>query len=170
MFTRRPDAVFRLRRHLGLNAFRQQRAHGLAELHRRRKQRRGDAFLERPALQPLGRGARHFFIDHLATDVEQMTVLHTARAGALAVAAAEAAVQMLLRGAGRRLAFQHLLDEVDAASRTVQLIAQTLVGGTGGGAKTAVHTFAQNGFRLLPLRGALIFGGELGLHGVLRGS
>ena len=35
--------------------------------------------------------------------------------------------------------FRHLLHQVDAAARAVELIAQQLVGGTGGGAKAAMH-------------------------------
>jgi hypothetical protein len=43
-------------------------------------------------------------------------------------------------------------------------IAQQLVGGTRGRAKTAVHAFAQNGFGFLAIGGVLVFGGEIGLH------
>ncbi len=121
---------------------------------------------ERPALQALAHGARDLFIHHFAANVHQVAVLHAAGAGGFAVAAGQAAVQVLLRGAGGLLPFQHLLDEVDAAARAVQLIAQRLVGGAGGGAKAAVHAFAQNGFGLLASRGAKVFGGEIGLHGV----
>jgi hypothetical protein len=64
-------------------------------------------------------------------------------------------------------AFEHLLHQVDAAARAVQLVAQQLVGGAGGGAKAAVHALAQDGFGLLAFGGAAVFGGELGLHGAL---
>ncbi|MPN43250.1 hypothetical protein SDC9_190809 [bioreactor metagenome] len=96
-----------------------------------------------------------------------MAVLHAAGAGALAVAAGQAAVQVQLCLARRRLALQHLLDEVDAAARAVQLVAQELVGGAGGGAKAAVHAFAQDGFGLLALGRVAVGGGKLGLHGVV---
>ena len=71
---------------------------------------------------------------------------------------------MQLGVAGGCHAFEHLLDEVDTATRTVQLVAQQLVGRAGGGAKTAMHAFAQNRFRLLAVGGVLVFGGEVGLH------
>ncbi len=43
-----------------------------------------------------------------------------------------------------RVAFQHLLDEIDAAPRSVELVAQQLVGRAGGVAETAVHALAQD--------------------------
>ena len=46
--------------------------------------------------------------------------------------------------ARRRLAFEHLLDQVDAAARAVELVAQQLVGRAGGGAEAAVHALAQD--------------------------
>jgi len=42
-------------------------------------------------------------------------------------------------------AFQHLLDEIDAAARPVQLVAEKLVGGASGIAEAAVHAAAQDG-------------------------
>ena len=71
---------------------------------------------------------------------------------------------MQLGFAGGNFAFEHLLDEVDAATRAVQLIAQQLVGGASRRAKTAMHTFAQNGFGFQAVGGVLEFGGEFGLH------
>ena len=110
------------------------------------------------------RRARHLLVDDLAADVDQVAVLHAARAGALAVAAGEAAVQVQLRAARRRLAFEHLLDQVDAPARAVELVAQQLVGRAGGGAEAAVHALAQDGLGLCAVGRALEFGGEFGLH------
>ena len=62
-------------------------------------------------------------------------------------------------------AFEHLFHQVNAAARAVQLVAQQLVGGAGGGAKTAVHAFAQNGFGRLAVGRVLVLGREMGLHG-----
>ena len=107
---------------------------------------------------------RHFFIHHLTTNVDQMTVLHTARAGRFAVAAGEATVQMFLRGTRGLLAFEYLLDEINPPARAIKFIAQDLIGGTGGRAKAAMHALAQNGLGLLAMRRVLVFGGELGLH------
>ena len=75
---------------------------------------------------------------------------------------------MDLRRARRRLAFQHLLDEVDAAARAVELVAEQLVRGAGRGSEAAVHALAQDGVGLAAFGGAGEFGGEGGLHGVSR--
>ena len=55
--------------------------------------------------------------DHGTTDVDQTTVLHAARQ-VLAVAAGQAAIEMLLRLRRRLDAFEHLFDQVDAATRS----------------------------------------------------
>jgi hypothetical protein len=60
--------------------------------------------------------------------------------------------------------FQHLLDQVDAPARPIELVTQELIGGASGRAKTAVHAFAQNRFGFLAVDGVLVFGGEVGLH------
>ena len=150
--------------HLGLQALGQQAAHGLAQLHRGREQRRRQPFLERPAHGALAQRARHLFIDDLATNIHQVAVLHAAGAGRFAVAAGQAAVQVqlgLARGFG---AFEHLLHQVDASARAVELIAQQLIGRAGGGAEAAVHAFAQDGLGLLAVGRVLELGSELGLH------
>ena len=71
----------------------------LAELHRRREQRRGQAFLQRPARRPLGRRALDPLLDDAAADLDQVAVLHARGAGGLAVAAGQAAVEVQLRRA-----------------------------------------------------------------------
>ena len=98
-----------------------------------------------------------------------MAVFHAAGAGGFAVAAGQAAVQVLLGLAGGLGAFEHLLDQVDAAPWAIELVAQQLVGGAGGGAKTAVHAVAHNGFGRLAVGRVLVFGGKRGLHGRCRG-
>ena len=165
MFTRGPGPGVTGGGHLGLECFGQQAAHHLPGLHDRGKQRRRQSFLQCPAQCLLACRARHFFVHDLAANVHQVAVLHTAGAGAFAVAASQAPVQVHLRGARGLGAFQHLLDEVDAAARPVQLVAQQLVGGAGGGAKAAVHALAQDGFGFLAVGAGCVFGGELGLHG-----
>jgi hypothetical protein len=69
--------------------------------------------------------------------------------------------------ARRYIAFEHLFDQVNAATRAVQFVTQQLVRWTSGGAKTTVHAFAQNGFGGEAVSGALKFRGEIGLHGEL---
>src|SRR6218665_563486 len=98
--------------------------------------------------------------------VQQIAVLPAAGAGAFAVAASQATVHVQLGFAARGLAFQHLLDQVDAPARAVELIAEQLVGGAGGAAKAAVHALAQYGFGFQAVGTVAVFGGESGLHGV----
>ncbi len=64
----------------------------------------------------------------------------------------------------RAAVFQHVLDEVDAAARAVELVAERHIGGTGGGAETAMHAFAQDLFGFGDMRIGELFGGEVGLH------
>src|SRR6218665_1536111 len=153
-------------RHLGLERCRQQAAQQLPGLHRGREQRRGQALFQRPAQGLLAQRAGHLLVDDLAAYVQQMAVLHAAGAGAFAVAASQATVQVQLGFAARGLAFQHLLDQVDAPARAVELIAEQLVGGAGGAAKAAVHALAQYGFGFQAVGTVAVFGGESGLHGV----
>ena len=166
MVARRPAAGRTAFGHLGTQGFGQQSAHGLAHPHGGRKQGRGQAFLQRPAQGALGGRAGHALVHQPAADIDQMAVLHATRAGGFAVAAGQATVQMQLGGAGRRPAFQHLLHQIDAAARTVQLVAKQLVGGAGGVAEAAVHALAQDGFRLAAFGRVGEFGGKRGLHGV----
>ncbi len=154
-----PGARPRARRHLGLQRGRHQRPRELPQAQRRREQRRSQALLEQPARAALGRRARHARIDHMAADVDQPTVLDPARAGRLAVAAGQAAVEVQLRAARDRRAFEHLLDQVDAPARPVELVAEQLVGRAGRGAEAAVHAFAQDGLGLATLAGVLELGG-----------
>ena len=153
-----------LGRHLVLQRCRQQRPQRLAELHRRAEQRRGQAFLEQPAHRLLAAGALDAVFDDLAADVHQVPVLHAAGAGGLAVAAGQAAVQVQLRAARHRRAFEHLLHQVDAPARAVELVAEQLVGRAGGGAEAAVHALAQDGLGLLAVARALELGCQVGLH------
>ena len=51
------------------------------------------------------------------------------------------------------VALQHLFNQVNSPTGAVQLIAQQLVGGAGGGAETAVHAAAQYFIGLLALAG-----------------
>ncbi len=60
--------------------------------------------------------------------------------------------------------FQHVLDQVDAAARAVELVAERHIGGTGGGAEAAMHAFAQNALGFRDMGIGELFGGEIGLH------
>src|SRR5437763_14104740 len=98
-------------------------------------------------------------------DVEKPSVLYARGAGALARPAGETAVEMQLRARGDRRALKQLLHEIDAPARTVELIAEQLVSGTGGKTEAAVHARAQDRMRFAP--GGRVFDEvrERGAHG-----
>src|SRR5207248_6740195 len=50
-------------------------------------------------------------------------------------------------GGGRPLVLQHVLDEVDAPARGIELVAEEHIGRTGRGAEAAVHAAAYDFFR-----------------------
>ena len=141
-------------------------ANMLAELHRRREQRavRQELLQQsaRAGAAPSGRATL------LSTILRPMSTsrpyLHAGRARRLAIAAGEAAVQVQLRAARGCGAFQHLLDQIDAAARAVELVAQQLVGRAGGGAEAAVHALAQDGVGLVAVGRVADEFGEIGLH------
>ena len=137
-------------RHFLFQRHGQQGPRELAELEQRAKQRRvRHHFAQCCALQSVCAAAPDLFFNHAAPDIQQAAVMHTRRAGGLAGAAGETAIQMQLRFGGGRRAFEHLLDQVDAAARTVEFIAEQLVRRAGGGAEAAVHALAQDAFGLL---------------------
>ena len=82
--------------------------------------------------------------------IDQMHVIDAGRAGRHASEAGETAVDMLHHlGRGRAVVLEHLLYEVDAAARPIELVAEQHIGRTGRVAKAAMHASAQNlvGFR-----------------------
>jgi len=164
----RVDAV-RARRRPGRNpdlqCRRQPRAEPLAALHGRIKQRRGQASLDRHARGARGRRALHLRNENAPADLRERAVLHTRRAGGLAVAAGQAAVRVQLRLAGGLGALEQLLHEVAAATRAVGLVAEQLAGRAGRGAEAAVHALVQDRLSLGAVDAALVFGSEFGLHG-----
>jgi hypothetical protein len=93
-----------------------------------------------------------------------VAILDAARASSLAIEAREAAVQVQLRAACDLGTFEYLLDEINASARTVEFIAEQLIGRTGGVAKTAMHALAQNGGCFFALGGASKLGTEMRLH------
>ena len=65
---------------------------------------------------------------------------------------------------GGRLTFKDLLDQIDATARTIQLIAEQLIGGAGRSTESTMHALAQNGIRFLTLRRVFDEVSEIGLH------
>src|SRR6185437_8577199 len=84
---------------------------------------------QRAPEQPLANRARHHLLDVMPTDVQQAAVSDARWARRLAGPASQTAVEVQLGGTRGLGSFQHLLDEVDAAARTVELVSEQLVGG-----------------------------------------
>ena len=69
----------------------------------------------------------------------------------------------------RRLAaLQHVLDQVDAAARAVELVAEQDVGRAGRGAEAAMDAGAEDLLRDRDVRIGELGEGEVGLHGFRR--
>ena len=92
---------------------------------------------------PASRRRGWLVFDQFATEVGEPAVLHAGRAGGLAGAAGQAAVEVGAGGCGRAAMLEHLLDQVDAAARAVEFAAGDAVRRAGGQAEAAVHAVAQ---------------------------
>ena len=104
-------------------------------------------------------------LDVLAGVIDQMHVMHAGRTGGHAGEARQAAVDMLDHFArGRPLVLEHVLDQIDAPARAIELVAEQHIGRTGGGAEAAMHAGAQDFFRGVDLRVGELREGEVGLH------
>ena len=102
--------------------------------------------------------------DQFTTKVDQLIVSYSRWAGGFTGAAGQAAVEVHAGARGGRVPLEDLLDLVDAAARSVQFIAQQLVGGAGGGAETAVHATAQDGLGTLAEKAIAILFCKIRLH------
>jgi hypothetical protein len=154
-------------RHLALERLRQHAAHRLPQPHRGREQRRQHGLAQQAAFGLVGPAARHALFHDLAADIHQMAILDAGRTSGFAIATSQAAVQVLLRGLRGLGALQHLLDQINAPTRAVQLVAQHLIRRTGSGAETAVHAPPQDGVGLLAQIGIACPGCKIGLHDAL---
>src|SRR6266513_3476664 len=118
----------------------------------------------RCAAQPVPRRAPSALLDHRAADVDQPSILHSRRTGGFAGTAGEAAVQVQPRARRYLGALERSLDQVNAAARTVEIIAEHLVSRTGRGAKAAMHAPAQDRVGFCAFRRVADEIGEAGLH------
>ncbi len=108
--------------------------------------------------QPLAQRPAVMLLDVAATVIDQVHVIDAGRAGRHARQARQAAVDVLDRFRRDLPAlFEHVLDQVDAAARAVEFVAEQHVGRAGRGAEPAMHAIPQDLFRL---RGIGV--GELG--------
>ncbi len=104
-------------------------------------------------------------LDHGAGVIDQVHVVHAGGAGGHAGEARQAAVDVGHHLGGRGgLVLQHVLDQVDAPARRIELVAEQHVGRAGGGAEAAMHAGAQDLLRLRDLRVGELGEGEQGLH------
>ena len=97
--------------------------------------------------------------------IDQVHVVHAGRTGGHAGQAGQAAVDVphhLLGGGTAGL--QHVLDQVDAAARAVEFVAEQQEGRAGGGAEAAMHAGAQHLVGRGGVRIAQLLRGEIGLH------
>ena len=131
-------------------------------LQRRREQRRGQAFLQRQrssALAAAGARTRSSTmrrpistrLPYCTPDGQVVSQLRQVRQRSRCSCVARVGA----------CALEHLLDQVDAAARAVELVAEQLVGRAGRGAEAAVHALAQDGLGLDAVGGAGEFGGEV---------
>ena len=97
--------------------------------------------------------------------IHEVHIMHAGGASGHAGEAGEAAVNMFDHLFCRRFAiFQHVLDHINAATRTVEFVAQEQIGRAGGGAKTAMDAGAQDFFRRLHMGVGQLRRAEIGLH------
>src|SRR3546814_3883149 len=98
--------------------------------------------------------------------IDEMHVVHAGRAGRHAREARKAPVDVLDDLGGRRaLLLQHVLDQVNAAARAIEFVAEKDIGRAGRGAKAAMHAFADHRFRTGHGRIGKRRLGEFSLHG-----
>ena len=117
------------------------------------------------AQRPFRPGAGVGLLDIGARVVDQVHVVHARWAGRHAGQAGQAAIDMAHHLLGRRLAaFQHLLDQVDAPARGIELVAQQQEGRAGRRAHAAMDAGAQDAVALGRVGVGQLGGREGGLH------
>ena len=145
---------------------RRERLGDQARHHGQPEQRRiGEHAREQPAHGAVGERALVGLLDVLAGVIDQVHVVHAGRTGGHAGQARQAAVDMLDHVARRRpVLLEHVLDQIDAPARAIELVAEQHIGRAGGGAEAAMHAGAQDLFRFRDLRIDQLREGEVGLH------
>jgi len=97
----------------------------------------------------LTRGSFDPLFNELSANIDEPAIFNTAGASGLAIATREATIEMKLRAAGDFATLKHLLDEVNASPRPIQLVSEELVRWAGGIAETTMHAFAHDRLGLL---------------------
>ena len=118
------------------------------------------------AQQAVGQRPRVGVLDVMPAMVDQMHVIHARRAGRHAGQARQAAIDVAHLLMGRRaIALEHRLDEIDAPTRRIALVAQQHESRARGRAEAAMHTLAQDLLRPRGLGIGKLDEVEVGLHG-----
>ena len=120
---------------------------------------------QQPSLHSIGPWSDVGLFDVLAGGRDEVAVVDPGRTCGHAGEAGEAAVEMLHdRRGGRPAALQHLLRQIDAPARAIQLIAEQEIGRARGEAEAAVHAGAQDVIGLAQSGIGERRLGEIGLH------
>src|SRR5262249_22464895 len=102
------------------------RKHGTREPTRRRggpeQRTRQQALAQQPASGALAGGAGHALLYDFAPNFDEPSVAHARGTRGLAGATGETAVEVKLSLRADRLAFEHLLHQIDAAARSIELV------------------------------------------------
>ena len=119
---------------------------------------------DRASGRPRGDRPRRALVDDVPSDVEEPSVLDAGGTRGLAAPAREAAIEMEPGLRGHLAALEHLLDEIDAPARSVELVAQQQVRRARRRAEAAVHARAQDRVRVVAFGRVADEVGEGGLH------
>src|SRR5690242_13560241 len=115
--------------------------------------------------QPFGPGAAVMRLDVAAAVIDEVHVMHARWAGRHTGETGEAPVDVLDGfGADRLAALEHILYQVDAAARAVELVAEQDISRTGCSAEAAMNAGAQDLFRGGGIRIGELRQRELGPH------
>ena len=121
---------------------------------------------KRGAQQALVRRTAVGALDMSAGMVDKVHVMDAGRTGRHAGEARQAAIDVEGDLCRRRpVVLEHVLDEVDAAARRIELVAVEYISRARGGTETAMHAGAQNLFRFGHIRIGKLRESEGGLHG-----
>ncbi len=148
----------------------EQRRERLGEPRRMKREpealRIGHQLGEQRAQQALAERAPVGLLDMGAGMIDEVHVVDAGRAGRHAGEARQAAIDMLGDlGRRRPVVLQHVLDEVDAPARRIELIAVEHIGRASRVAEAAMHAGAQDLFRFRDVRIGKLRQSEGGLHG-----
>ncbi len=108
-------------------------------------------------------------LDVLTGVIDEMHVMHARRASRHARQTRETPIEVLHRhGIGRPPLLEHVLREIDATARAIELIAREQIRRARRGTESAMNAGAQDAIRFLDLRILQLLGREMSLHVPLR--